>query len=251
MDNIASKILGGEFQRHFWPGLFMGLLICVALYLNRFITIPQNPDLWTIVVVAIPLSVLIGVFMDVIGHVFVLTPDIRKEALQKSKMTTTVSIMAKRSISKYTDTTSLSDNQLVSELCFSLTKTINDNQPAQKKFEEQFTYFEFNRSITLFFIPLAFYILLKFLFIPHKLTTSILGYFYLIIQVIVFVLSWIVFRSSKRGFLYKIGRWYFASIFFQYNIITNLQLGILMDYFLKLESKSKTSQSEDTHPSDD
>ncbi|WP_126248574.1 hypothetical protein [Chitinophaga rhizosphaerae] len=239
MESLVNGILGGEFQRHFWPGLFLNILIVIALYLNGIVPDIFSESLVTSIAIVIPVSVLTGVVMDFLGHIFVLTSLPRKEAMQHSRLAPLITELANASIPRadIREKTPAPPLDLIPELSFYLTKTIHDNPSAQKKFEEQFTYFEFNRSIALFFVPLVVYLLFRWIcgwmFGESWAASGIPMILYIAVQLVVFRLAWIVFHTGNGKRLFRLGRWYFNPVFFNYDIITNIQLGMLLDYFLR------------------
>lgn len=248
MENFVNGLLGGEFRRHFWPGLLLNILIILSIYLHNPCSKIFDLNLVASISVTIPLSVLTGVIMDVIGHIFVNSTATRKEAIKKSKLVNLVYSISSKSIERYiTDKDVLKNKEeIMSYLCFYLTKTINNNLAGQKKFEEQFSYFEFNRSLTLFFVPLTMYIVLTILAktISNNLFMTIIlpSVFYFVFQVLILRLAWIIFHIGRKGLIYKIGRWYFHPVFYTYNIIVNIQLGMLLDFFIRNENTANNEE---------
>jgi membrane protein implicated in regulation of membrane protease activity len=250
MEKIITGILGGEFQRHFWPGFFLNILIVSALFLNTQLPSFDEIPLLNIIAIGIPLAVLTGVIIDYLGHIFVYNVVARQESIENQRITPIVIGLAKKKLEKISDEKIDVDIKLVSEFCFSLTRGISDNSAAQKKYEEQFTYYEFYRSITLFFIPLLIYLIVvsvfKLLNYYPSLISIITIVVYAIIQIAVLLLAWRIFRRKKgKSRVYRFGRWYFASVFSVYDIVTTIQMGILLDYFIRNDHKANPEPQQD------
>lgn len=239
MERLLSPFLGGEFSRHFWPGVLFGLLLVVALLLNGVSFEIDEKFLISVGILALPTAVLLGVLLDVVGHIFVLSPVARARALNELQMSGAVlSLMQVRLAGVLTEGEHRYNLETLSEYCFALPRAASTNQLAHQKYEEQFTYFEFNRSFCLFFAPLIVYLgllmILNMLPVTNFAAGIIALVFLSIAQAAVLLMAWYTFhRPASQTWVARLGLRYFSPVFSVYKVVTTVQLGMLYDYFLR------------------